>query len=120
MPAFLRTTRRRKMTALARMRRRLQNIGPYPSLFLLSVPVLLGEPLKLIAIFVAGKGHWLAGTGMIIGAYTLSLFLVERLFRAVKPKLLMLGWFAKLWTIYTAFRTKVVRMAMRTDPAVID
>jgi hypothetical protein len=111
MPAYRRTTRRRKMTALASARRRIQNLSPYLSLLLLSVPVILVEPLKIVSLYVAGKGHWLTGTGIIIGAYALSLFFVERLFRAVKPKLLMLGWFAKLWTRFTAFRTKVIQMA---------
>jgi hypothetical protein len=136
MPAYLRTPRRRKMTALASARRRIRNLSPYLSLFLLSVPVLHAEPLKILAVFVAGNGHWLTGTGMIIGAYALSLFFVERLFRAVKPKLLMSVWFAKLRTLYTAFRTKVIRMArdgpsptdrevraksaIATDPAFID
>lgn len=111
MPAYLRTYRRRKMTALASARRRIQSLGPYLSLLLLSIPVVLVEPLKIVAVFVAGKGHWLTGTGMIIGAYGVSLFFIERLFRAVKPKLLMLGWFAKLWTIFTTFRAQVIQMA---------
>jgi hypothetical protein len=56
------------MTFLARTRRRLQKAGPYLSLALLLVPVLLVEPLKLIALYIAGKGHWMTGTGMIVGA----------------------------------------------------
>jgi hypothetical protein len=108
----------------------------YLSLLLLSIPVILVEPLKIVSLYVAGKGYWLTGTGIIIGAYALSLFFVERLFRALKPKLLMLGWFAKLWTLFTAFRTKVIQMvsgrrsptdqelraksAIATDPAFID
>jgi hypothetical protein len=111
MLAQRRMTRRRKMTALASARRRIQNLSPYLSLFLLSVPVILVEPLKIVSLYVAGKGHWLTGTGIIMGAYALSFFFVERLFRAVKPKLLMLSWFAKLWTLFTAFRTKVIQWA---------
>jgi hypothetical protein len=102
-----RTNRRRKMTALASARRRIQGLSPYLSLLLLSVPVLLVEPLKIVALFVAGKGHWLTGTGMIIGAYAVSLFVVERLFRVIKPKLLTLDWFAKGWAFYTALRAKI-------------
>jgi hypothetical protein len=118
MPAHPRTTRRRKMTALACARRRIQGLSPYLSLLLLSVPVVLVEPLKIVSLFIAGKGHWLTGTGIIIGAYALSLFFVERLFRAVKPKLLMLGWFAKLWTLFTTYRTKLIQMASgRRSPA---
>src|ERR1019366_9849456 len=94
MSAYFRTTPRRHMTALASLRRRIQKLTPYFSLLLLAVPVLLVEPFKFVAVFVAGKGHWFTATGMIIGAYAISLVLVERLFRAVKPKLLMLEWFA--------------------------
>lgn len=42
---------------------------------------------------------------MIVTCYLLSLFLVERLFIIVKPKLLTIPWFAKLWTILLAVRS---------------
>ena len=136
MAACFRTTPRRNMTALAGLRRRVQKLTPYLSLLLLAVPVLLVEPFKFVAVLVAGKGHWLTATGMILCAYAVSLFFVERLFRAVKPKLLMLNWFAKLWSSYTTLRDKIVARAsgrssstdtelrtepaVRTDPAFID
>jgi hypothetical protein len=65
------------------------------------------EPLKIIAVAVAGKGHWITGTAMVAAAYLASLLLVERLFRLVKPKLLMLPWFARMWTWFTALRGKL-------------
>ena len=108
MPLIVRTHARRDMTALARVRRRIQQLGPYQSLALLVVPVALVEPLKIVSLFVAGKGHWLSGTAMIIGTYVVSLLFVERLFRVVKPKLMTLGWFAKSWTRLVAIRTKVI------------
>jgi hypothetical protein len=52
--------RRRPMTALSAIRRRIRQLGPYQSLMLLLLPLLLVEPLKLVALVVAGKGHWLA------------------------------------------------------------
>jgi len=61
----------------------------------------------MIALFVAGEGHWLTGTGMIIGAYAASLLVVERLFKIVKPKLMTLSWFARLWTQWMALRNKL-------------
>ena len=136
MSAYFRTIPRRNMTALASLRRRIQKLTPYFSLLILAVPVLLVEPFKFVAVVVAGKGHWLTATGMILCAYAVSLFFVERLFRAVKPKLLMLDWFAKLWARYTTLRDKVVAMAsgrssstdlkltaepaVETDPAFIE
>jgi hypothetical protein len=49
---------RRGMMVLAGARRMIQKLGPYQSLALLLVPVTLVEPLKLLALLVAGEGHW--------------------------------------------------------------
>lgn len=108
MPLIARIRRRREMTFLARTRRRLQKMSPYLSFSLLLVPLLLVEPLKLVAVLIAGKGHWLTGTGMLVGAYAVSILFVERLFRMVKPKLMTLRWFARLWPWVTAFRDKII------------
>jgi hypothetical protein len=62
---------------------------------------------------VAGEGHWITGTIMIVVAYAASLFLVERLFRIVKPKLLTLPWFARLWDWFVALRGKAVGLFRR-------
>src|SRR4051812_12848566 len=79
MPVISRPLRRRRMTFLARRRRGLQQIGPYLSLLLLLVPLLLVEPLKVVAVIIAGKGHWLSGTAVLVAAYTASLLVIERL-----------------------------------------
>jgi hypothetical protein len=73
-------------------------------LVLLLVPVSLVEPLKLVAVAIAGEGHWIAGTIVIVCAYAASLLVVERLFRVVRPKLLTLPWFARLWNWIVALR----------------
>ena len=74
----------------------------------MAVPVALLEPLKLVAVAVAGEGHWITGTAMIIAAYLGSLFVLERLLRIVKPKLLLLPWFARLWAKVPMIRNKVI------------
>jgi hypothetical protein len=98
------------MTFLAKARRQIQKISPYLSLLVLLVPLLLVEPLKIVALFVAGKGHWITGTGILVAAYIVSLFFVERLFRVVRPKLLMLPWFAKLWRPYETALNKTLAL----------
>jgi hypothetical protein len=92
------------LTTLASARRRIQQLGPYQSLGLMLLPIVLVEPLKIAALFVAGKGHWLSGTGILIAAYLASLFVVERLFKVVKSKLMTLNWFAALWIWFTTLR----------------
>lgn len=96
------------MTFLARRRRGLQQIGPYLSLLILLVPLFLVEPLKLIAVVIAGKGHWLTGTVVLIAAYAASLLVIERLFRVLKPKIMMIGWFNRLWTVFVTSRRRLM------------
>jgi hypothetical protein len=89
-------------------RRAVERLGPYQSLILLAVPLCIVEPLKLAAVAVAGKGHWITGTGMIVAAYAASIYVVERLFLIVKPKLLELEWFAWCWTRFVTARDGIV------------
>lgn len=92
------------------LRRSIEWLGPYPSLFLLALPAATVEPLKLAAVAVAGKGHWITGTVMIVVCYAFSLLVVERLFTIVKPKLLTIPWFAKLWIGFVSVRTRALRL----------
>ena len=105
MPAITRK-RRWKTTAVLAARRYIRRLGPYQSLALMLLPILLVEPLKIVAMFVAGHGHWLTGTGMLVAAYGISLVVVERLFKVVKFKLMTMNWFANLWTWFSAVRDR--------------
>lgn len=89
------------------LRRTIEGLGPYPSLLLLGLPTAVVEPLKLAAVALAGKGHWISGTAMIAGCYAFSLLVVERLFVIVKPKLLTIPWFATLWEAFVSVRTRI-------------
>ena len=93
------------------LRSRIERLPPYPSLLLLGVPTLVVECTKLAAVVVAGKGHWLEGAVFLACAYGASAFFTERLFVIVRPKLLRLPWFARIWRqvtfIYAKARNRV-------------
>lgn len=92
----------------SRLRRYIEGLGPYQSLVLLLIPASIVEPLKLAAVAIAGEGHWITGTAVIVCAYAASLLLVERLFRIVLPKLLTLRWFARLWNWLLSLRASAL------------
>ena len=98
----------RSHALLARLRRFIEGLGPYQSMLILAIPTSLVEPLKLIALVIAGEGHWITGTAMIVAAYAVSLLLVERLFSITRPKLLTLPWFARLWSCFVVFRVRIL------------
>jgi hypothetical protein len=89
-------------------RRSIKRLGPYQSLLVLAVPLAIVEPLKLIAVYSVGEGHFVAGTFLMICAYAGSLFVTERLFIILKPKLLTLPWFATIWTWFITTRDKTL------------
>ncbi|MEY9176366.1 MULTISPECIES: hypothetical protein [Bradyrhizobium] len=98
------------------LRRSIEGLGPYPSLLLLALPIATVEPLKLAAVALAGKGHWITGTAMIAACYAFSLLIVERLFVIVKPKLLSISWFARLWEGFVFARARLWRvLGLRPD-----
>jgi hypothetical protein len=94
--------------------RSLARLGPYQALFILALPLAIVEPLKLVALLVMGDGHFIVGIMVMICAYAGSLFITERLFVAVKPKLLTLSWFAVLWRLFVATRSKMLSWLRRT------
>ncbi len=96
-----------------RARRIIEDLGPYQSLALLLLPISIVEPLKLVAVALAGDGHWITGSIAIVVAYAASLLVVDRLFKIVKPKLLTLPWFARTWNWLTALRIKAVARIRR-------
>src|ERR1700759_4946723 len=95
------------MRLLRLPRRRIERLGPYPSLLLVAVPLAVVEPLKVAIVFFAGSGHWITGTIAMICAYGVSLFVPHGLFRIVRPKLLRLPWFAVFWTWLTTTQRQV-------------
>jgi hypothetical protein len=97
------------MVFLRAFRRRLEQLGPYPSLVVLAIPLVGVEPVKLVAVLVAGDGPFITGLFFLILAYAVSLFVTERLFIILKPKLMMLPWFAKSWRWFVALRRRALR-----------
>src|SRR5437660_5076670 len=83
-----------KRKFLERVRRWVTSLGPYPSLALFAVPVIILEPAKPLAGYLIGTGHFFAGAVTFITAEVLKLTLVERLFQLNRDKLLSIPAFA--------------------------
>jgi hypothetical protein len=79
------------------LKQRLKRIGAYTALALVLLPVMIVEPLKVVGVWVAGKGHWLTGTFVVAAAYAASLLVVDKLFHILKPNILRAPVLAKVW-----------------------
>ena len=83
-----------KKRFLERLRRWVTSLGPYPSLALFAVPVIVLEPAKPLSAYLIATGHFFPGAVVFIAAEVLKLTVVERLFQLNKKKLLSIPAFA--------------------------
>ena len=70
------------------------SLRPYPTLALFIVPVILLEPVKPVAAYLAATGHIVGGLMALIVGELLKLLLVERLFSASRDTLMSIPVFA--------------------------
>jgi hypothetical protein len=98
------------------------SLRPYPCLALFSIPVILLEPIKFVAAYLAATGYFLyAMTALILGEL-LKLVMIERLFELTRKKLLRIPAFAFVYGYYLRARAwvmqteavRVIHMAGRT------
>jgi len=72
------------------------SLRPYPTLALFAVPLIVLEPVKPVAAYLAGTGHIAMGWIVFVVGEVLKLVLVERLFSVSRDKLISIP--AVAWT----------------------
>src|SRR5258708_22596922 len=77
-----------KMRVFERARRWIVSLRPYPSLALFAVPVIILEPVKPVAGYLAATGHLMARSVSVITGQVLKVTCAERLVAPHRTKLL--------------------------------
>jgi hypothetical protein len=83
------------------------SLSPYASLAIFAAPSLLLIPVKLIALWLIGHGQALLGLATVIAAKVVGTAMIARIYSLTEPKLLRIGWFARLHSRYAAFKVRV-------------
>jgi hypothetical protein len=86
-----------KRLALRKLCAWIRSLRPYPSLALFSVPVIILEPVKPAAAYLAATGQFAKSAFMLITGELLKLVLIERLFSLTRDKLMKIPAFAWLF-----------------------
>ena len=86
---------------LGRLRAWIRSLQPYPSLALFSVPVIMLEPVKPVAAYLAATGQMVSSVMTLIIGELLKLVLVERLFSLTRDKLMKIPAFAWAYTKFS-------------------
>ena len=77
------------------------SLGPYPTLALFVVPLVLLEPIKPFSAYVIASGHFLFGVLVLVLGEVLKITIVERIFHIGRDKLMTIKAFA--WIYNFAF-----------------
>jgi hypothetical protein len=90
------------------------SLRPYPTLALFIVPVILLEPVKLVAAYLTAAGHIVGGLMILIAGELLKLLLIERLSSVSRDKLMTIPVFAGATTRFVKARTGWISAGMAT------
>ena len=82
-------------------------LPPYAALAMFTTPSLFLIPVKLLALYFIAHGQPTLGVTTVIAAKVAGTALVARIFTLTQPKLLRIGWFARLYERFVAFNTRV-------------
>jgi hypothetical protein len=97
---------------LRRVRRWITSLPPYAALALFAIPLVVLEPVKPTAAYLAATGHFALGAALFVGGELLKLVLVERLFQLNRYKLLAIPAFAWCYVRVFAVRKWLVSSAI--------
>jgi hypothetical protein len=94
---------------MPKVRAWIRSLPPYPCLALFSVPVIILEPVKMVAAYMAATGQFIWAAITFFVGEILKLVLVERLFELTKTKLMKIPAFAWAYNHYARAKAWVER-----------
>lgn len=83
------------------------SLGPYPTLAVFLIPLVLLEPIKPASAYLIASGHFVNGVLILIVGEVLKIAIVERIFQIGRSKLMTLGAFAWTYNFVTEWLTWV-------------
>lgn len=82
------------------IRAQIVSLRPYPTLALFAVPLIVLEPVKPVAAYLAGTGYITMGMFVLVVGEVLKLVLLQRLFSVSRDKLISIPAFAWTYGMY--------------------
>jgi hypothetical protein len=97
-----------RLPGLRWIERWIAGLPPYGALAVFLLPSLLLLPIKLLALWLISRAWVVAGTLVIVAAKLVGTAIVARLFSLTQPALMTLPWFARSYTRWSAWKTRLL------------
>jgi len=83
----------------------IESLGPYPTLLVFLIPLILLEPVKPVSAYLIASGHFVSGILALVLAEVLKILIVERVFHIGRPKLMTIPAFARTYGFVVGWLT---------------
>jgi hypothetical protein len=83
------------------------SFGPYPTLGLFVIPLVLLEPIKPFSAYLIASGHFILGLLFLALGEVLKITIVERIFHIGRDKLMTINAFALIYNFVSGWLTWV-------------
>jgi hypothetical protein len=92
----------------ARLERRIMALSPIGAMLAFGLPVLTLFPVKLLALYLFGRGQTALGLTLLLSAKLVGTALLARLFQLTQPALMQLPWFARWYPRWKNWKDAVL------------
>lgn len=100
----------------ARLERRIAGLPPAAALLVFFGPMLALFPLKLLALYLLGRGHYASAMGLLLGAKLGGTALVARLFQLTQPALMRIPLFARWYPRWRDWKDALLARVRQSAP----
>jgi len=94
----------------------LRGLPPWAALLAFLLPVLLLLPVKVLALFLFGRGHAASGVTVLIVAKLIGTAFVARIFQLVEGALMRIPLFARWYPRWKNWKDHVLRLVRESRP----
>ena len=105
-----------RLPVWAAIERRIAALPPWAAVAVFALPALALLPVKLLALFLIGRGHAIMGVSVLLGAKLLGTAILARLFTLTQPALMRLAWFARWYPRWKAWKDSVIAQVRASAP----
>lgn len=98
------------------LERKITGLPPVYALLVIGVPMLTLLPVKLLALYLFGKGQTTLGLVLLLGAKMVGTAVMARLFQLTRPALMQLNWFARWYPRWKAWKDGVLAEVRQSAP----
>lgn len=98
------------------LERKIATLPRWGALLVFGVPMLALLPVKLLALFLFGRGHAVWGLTLLLSAKLLGTAILARLFQLTQPALMRFEWFAHWYPRWKAWKDNVMDQIRHSEP----